>query len=98
MKKKAIILSLAIVLSFSSVLAINSYAAERKAKIIHDALPIVLKQHYNCIAAYKGDEIIEIFSNVIYDALPEYDRNTLKRGIPFSDINEVYSAVEDYDG
>ncbi|MBE6766503.1 MAG: hypothetical protein IKL62_03330 [Clostridia bacterium] len=97
MKRKAIILAFSIILSFSSVLAINSYAAERKSQIIHSSLPIVLKQHHNCIAAYRGDEIIEIFTDVVYDTLPEYDRNTLKKGIPFSNIDEVYSAIEDYD-
>ncbi len=98
MKIKAIILTLALLISFSTILAINSYAINRKEEMIRSSLPIVLKQYYNCLAAYKGEEIIEIFKNVVYDSLPEYDQNTLKKGIAFPNIEAVYSAIEDYDG
>ena len=47
-------------------------------------------------ACYK--KIVEVFDNVSFNALPEYDRNALKGGIEFKSMAEVYSAIEDYDG
>ncbi len=98
MKIKIIIMAVAAVLSISSVIAINSYGIERRDEIIRSSLPFILKEYGEHIAVFQGDERIEVFYDVIYDSLPEYDRNALKRGITFDSMSQVYSAIEDFDG
>ncbi len=98
MKAKIFIMAAVAFLSIGSVFAINSYTIERKEDIIRSSLPFVLKVHNENIAVFQGDEVIEVFYDVIYDSLPEYDRNALKRGLRFDSMSEVYSAVEDFDG
>ena len=60
--------------------------------------PYVLKAKDNHIAVYKLDELVREFEDVNYSALPEYDRNTLKKGLTFDTIEEVYQTIEDLDG
>lgn len=97
MKKKIPILTLSVILSISSVMAINSYAAE-KIDEIKGSAPLVLREYENCVALYRGSELLEIFETVNLAALPEYDRIRLKKGIAFDSIKTVYSVIEDYDG
>ena len=60
--------------------------------------PYVLKVKENHIAVYKLDELVREFENVNYSVLPEYDRNSLKKGLTFETLEEVYQTVEDMDG
>ena len=97
LKIKNIILIAVILISIVSIVAITSYADSRE-KELSEASPYILKVYDNSIAAYKNDKVVEIFDSVNYSALPEYDRNQLKKGISFDTIDEIYIAVEDYDG
>lgn len=97
LKKRVIFLVFAVILSISSVTAINSYAAKKEAEI-ERSQPLVLKEYENCVALYKGEKVIEVFNTVNFNSLPEYDQNQLKNGIVFQDIESVYSVIEDFDG
>lgn len=57
-----------------------------------------LKAYKNTVALYKGEKLMEIYDGIVLDTLPEADRYALENGIDFDDLNEVRSAVEDYDG
>ncbi len=98
MKLKIIIMSVVAILLIGSVIAISKYGIEKNDNSNRSNLPIVLKEHNNAIAAFRGEDIIEEFPDVVFPSLPEYDRNALKRGITFESMNEVYIAIEDYDG
>lgn len=97
MLKKVIIFVFVIILSVSAVMVINSHNTKKQENIERN-VPYVLKNYENCVALYKGNEIIEVFQSVNFNALPEYDKNQLKKGITFNDVESVYSLIEDYDG
>ena len=97
MKMKIIILTITLIFTISAILAINSYAAER-VEAIKSTAPFVLKQYENCVAVYQCDELVRVFETVNYSALPEYDKNSLRKGMTFSTLNEIYSVIEDFDG
>ncbi len=97
MKVKTVILIVTVFISIISIAAINSYADNREKEFI-ESQPYVLKIYNNNVAVYKNDKIIEIFDTVNYSALPEYDRNQLKKGMSFDSIEEIYSVIEDFDG
>ncbi len=97
MKRRLIILVVVVALSITAVLAINSFTG--KLKLMAEAtLPYVLREYQGSVAVYKGDKVLEIFRTVNYNSLPEYDKNQLKNGMIFKDMNEIYSVIEDFDG
>ncbi len=97
MKTKLIISIVTIIITISAIASINSYAEGRVNKIKASA-PYVLKQRDNHVAVDKLDEMVREFKDVNYSALPEYDRNMLKKGIEFQTLEEIYSTIEDFDG
>lgn len=98
MKTRFFFLIIAIIISIATVLGLFSYSEVRREEIIYSTYPYVLKKHEDGLAVLKGEKIVEVFDNVSFNALPEYDRNALKGGIEFKSMAEVYSAIEDYDG
>lgn len=58
----------------------------------------VLHSYGNNVALYNGDEIIEVYSGIVLDTLPEEDKRLLDSGISFTTREEAVSAIEDYDG
>lgn len=97
MKIKLTVSILIIVVTIIAVSSINSYATAKTNKIKSMA-PYVLKAKDDHIAVYKLDELVREFEDVNYNTLPEYDRNTLKKGLIFDTIEEVYQTIEDFDG
>ncbi len=97
MKKRLMILIFIVALSIALVVTINSFTAKIKQQA-EASLPFVLKEYQGSVAVYKGDKVLEIFRTVNYNSLPEYDRNQLKDGMVFQNMNEIYSVIEDFDG
>ncbi len=58
----------------------------------------VLHSYGNNVALYKGDDIVEVYGEIVLDTLPEDDRRLLDNGISFSTKEEAVNAIEDYDG
>lgn len=97
MNKKPLILFTAVLVTILTVVAINVYAAGR-VEDMKAQTPYTLKQLEDHVAVYKGDKMIEEFDSVNFYALPSYDRNALKSGMTFENIEEIYSIIEDFDG
>ena len=95
--KKSFILFLSILVTVLIIVALNVYAGFRVEKIEAEQ-PLILKQEENHLTVYRAGKEIEKFTSVNFSALPEFDRNTLKKGIPFDNMEQVYSAIEDFDG
>lgn len=97
MKSKQAIFITVIIVSVALIAAFTAVAITHQDTNI-DETPYVLKAKENYLVLYKYGKEVEEFKTVNYSALPEYDRNTLKKGIEFSSIEEVYAAIEDFDG
>ena len=59
---------------------------------------LYLKSYQNTVALYEGDTVKEIFSDVVLNALPIKDRNSLNSGILIESEEQLYSLLEDFDG
>ncbi|MGN0492448.1 MAG: hypothetical protein ACI4F7_02280 [Acutalibacteraceae bacterium] len=58
----------------------------------------VLKAYGNSIALYNGEELAEVYGDIVLDNLPPEDVKILENGIAFPTREEAERAVEDYDG
>ena len=96
--KKKIIIIFSMFLFAVSVIAGIEITKNNILKQQDNNAPYVLKVKEDCVALYKNGKELEEFSTVNYHALPEYDRNRLKKGIEFESLTAVYETIEDYDG
>ncbi len=97
MRTRLIVLLTAVILSIVSISALGIYADRKTARITENT-PYVLTVKDECVVIMKNDKILERLDAVNYSALPEYDRNQLKKGIIFQSEDELYSVIEDFDG
>ncbi len=58
----------------------------------------VLHSYGNNVALFNGENIVEVYSNIVLDTLPQEDRRLLDSGISFLTSDEARIAIEDYDG
>ncbi len=58
----------------------------------------ILRSYKNTVALYENDKLIEVYSDVVLNNLPESDRYALNSGIEFGNIKDAKLAIEDYDG
>lgn len=56
-----------------------------------------LKSYKNTVALYKNDEILEIYSDIVLNTLPETDIFLLSKGIVIENYSEINRILEDYD-
>ena len=91
-------MSVLAILLIGSLITIYNYGVEINDNSNRTNAPIVLKEYEGGLAAFLGDDVIEVFPDVIVATLPEYDKNALKKGIAFENMDKVYIALEDYDG
>ncbi len=56
-----------------------------------------LKAYKNTIALYSGDEIIDIYDNIVLNTLPKNDIQNFSNGISFSTITQAEIYLEDFD-
>lgn len=97
MRTKIAVLFSVIILSIVSISALEVYA-DRKTASLTENTPYVLTVKDNCVVITRNDKILERLETINYGALPEYDRNQLKKGITFQSEEELYSVIEDFDG
>lgn len=57
-----------------------------------------VKKYENTIALYNGDNIVRIYEDIVFDLLPQYDKNLLIEGIPVMDESEIKTIIADFDG
>ena len=58
----------------------------------------VLKYSGGNVSLFEGDNVVETFSEVNFATLPPADRENLREGIEFDNLDEVYMLIEDFDG
>lgn len=58
----------------------------------------VLHSYGNNVALYNGEEVVEVYGEILLDTLPEADKRQLDNGIAFQTKAEAVLAIEDYDG
>ncbi len=58
----------------------------------------ILQSYDNTVVLLNNGEVVEVFSDISLDTLPQEDLNHLARGIEFLTKEEALLAVEDYDG
>lgn len=93
--KKRIIIILVLGLAISIILLIIGFAlGERQI----NSEPWVLQTYGNNVALIRGEEIIEVYSAIMVDTLPEEDKRMLENGLSFLTKEEAVMAIEDYDG
>ena len=59
---------------------------------------LLLKAYENAVALYDGENIKEVYYDIVLDALPLKDKTLLKSGIPIESNEQLNSLLEDYDG
>ncbi len=57
-----------------------------------------LKSYKNTVALYNGEEIVEIYNNIVLNNLPERDIQNFNSGIPVATRAQADTLLEDYDG
>lgn len=57
----------------------------------------VLKSRGDFLALYYGEEIIEIYDNIVISSLPVFDREQFLRGIRVKDIKDIPEILEDFE-
>ena len=50
------------------------------------------------VVLMNNGEVVEVFSDIMLDSLPNEDRRHLEKGISFMTKDEALLAIEDYDG
>lgn len=58
----------------------------------------VIQSHQNTVVLLNNGEVVEVFSDISLDSLPEEDKKHLEVGISFLTKAEAMTAIEDYDG
>ena len=56
-----------------------------------------LKAYKNTVALYNGEEIIEIYNNIVLNTLPEKDIQSFNEGISVTTPAQAEIILEDYD-
>lgn len=84
-----------ITVSLATLIITLSYVAKSKK---NEPEAWVLHSYGNNVALYNGEQIVEVYSSIILDTLPEEDRRQLDNGLSFPTREEAVNAIEDYDG
>lgn len=58
----------------------------------------VLKSYKNTVALYNGEEIVQIYNNIVLNTLPEKDIINFNNGISVTTPAQAEVILEDYDG
>lgn len=56
-----------------------------------------LKSYKNTVALYNGEEIIEVYGDIILNTLPPQDIQSLNNGILVSDKSQAQTYLEDFE-
>lgn len=63
-----------------------------------DADNYCLKSYKNTVALYNGEEIIQIYNNIVLNTLPEQDVINFNNGIAVATPAQAEIILEDFDG
>ena len=66
-------------------------------KVDKNTVDFTLKSYKNTIALYSGQEIVENYSEIVLNTLPEKDIQTFKKGITFSSPSQAEIYLQDFE-
>ena len=89
------IISVSAAICIAAIIVVLSYTFKLREENPYEW---VLKAENNTVVLLNNNEIIEVFSNIALDTLPQDDIKHLENGISFLTKEEALIAVEDYDG
>jgi len=94
MKKKLLILTFAVLITLTFIIAslFNNNVTQQS----DDTL--VLKENNGQVVLFEGTQILRVYDTIIIDVLPDSDKEALKRGITIENEEQLLSIIEDYDG
>ena len=94
-QRNIIIISVVLTVAAVIILVVAGFAASDTE---YEPSGWVIKSYGNSVALYNGDELEEIYTDIVLDTLPPEDVNMLESGIVFPTREEAEQAMEDYDG
>jgi hypothetical protein len=94
MKKKLLILTFAVLITLTFIIAslFNNNVPQQS----DDTL--VLKENNGQVVLFEGTKVLRVYDTIIIDVLPDSDKEALKRGITIENEEQLLSIIEDYDG
>lgn len=93
-KKSILSLFLSLAVIMILIITVNFFKSQNKKS---DGSNYSLKAYKNTVALYNGDEIIEIYNNIVLNTLPEKDIIAFKNGIDVSTPSQAETLLEDYE-
>lgn len=94
--KKTLVLAILITAISVAIIIVTLLFAFKEHNIKEDRW--IISTYGNSVALYKGDEVVEVYSSIVLDTLPDEDKKLLENGISFLTKDEAVMAIEDYDG
>ncbi len=94
-RKTILIITISLTVAIVSIIIAFGMAAKCKTE---EPEKWVLKSYGNSVALFNGKQIVEVYSSIVLDTLPDADKKQLDSGIAFMTKEEALSAIEDYDG
>ena len=94
MKKKLLILTFAVLITLTFIIA--SLSNNNVTQQSDDTL--VLKENNGQVVLFEGTQVLRVYDTIIIDVLPDSDKEALKRGITIENEEQLLSIIEDYDG
>ncbi len=95
-KKLLVLIFVFIICSFVAMFAFYSFSVTSDTD--NDDSKLYLKAYENTVALYNNNEIKEIYSDIVLNALPIKDQNDLQKGILIKSNDELLQLLEDFDG
>lgn len=94
MKKKLLILTFAVLITLTFIIA--SLSNNNVTQQSDDTL--VLKENNGQVVLFEGTQILRVYDTIIIDVLPDSDKEALKKGITIENEEQLLSIIQDYDG
>ena len=93
--KKAFVLGIILTIFLAAIIIASLFSVKCKQE---NPNSWILQSYENTVVLLNNGEVVEVFSNISLDTLPQEDLKHLESGIAFLTKEEALLAVEDYDG
>lgn len=87
-----IIATIASLITMILVFSFNDFSASGE-----ENRQYVLKSHGDYLALYYGDDIVEVYDNIVISSLPVFDREQFLSGVKINNIEDINEILEDFE-
>ncbi len=84
------------ILIFISVFLLILYYINNNQNV-STSVNYTLKAYKNTVALYSGEEVIEVYNNIVLNTLPQKDIQSFKSGISVTTPQHAENYLEDFD-